>query len=110
MGLSAGVSLNAIGVRQAEDLADRLKLLPIAAVYSSPMERARETAAPLAGRLNLPVRIASGLNELDFGAWTRRTLDSLKGEPEKRWTRWSHGRAPSWRGSRPSTRQGSSPP
>ena len=87
VGRSAGVSLNAVGVRQAEDLADRLKLLPIAAVYSSPMERTWETAAPLAGRLNLPVRLAAGLNELDFGAWTGRTLDSLKGEPD--WTRFN---------------------
>ena len=86
-GRAGGVHLNAAGVQQARRLADRLRALPIAAVYSSPLERARETAAPLGKRLGLPVRIASGLDELDFGAWTGRTLESLRGEPD--WDRFN---------------------
>ncbi|MEE2957361.1 MAG: histidine phosphatase family protein [Actinomycetota bacterium] len=49
----------------------------VAAVYASPMERTRETAAPTARVLGLRVRTAAGLNECDFGAWTGRRLKDL---------------------------------
>src|SRR5262245_47260312 len=44
--------------------------LPIAAVYASPLERTRETAAPIAAALGLDVRVDEGLIELDVGEWT----------------------------------------
>jgi broad specificity phosphatase PhoE len=47
-GHTPGVSLNAAGQKQAQALVERLKPLPIQQIYSSPLERARETAAPLA--------------------------------------------------------------
>jgi probable phosphomutase (TIGR03848 family) len=86
-GRSVGVHLNAAGVRQARELARRLGRLPIGAVYSSPLERARETAAPLAERLGLRVELSPELEELDFGAWTGRTIDSLAGDPH--WHRFN---------------------
>ncbi|MBT6371856.1 MAG: MSMEG_4193 family putative phosphomutase [Acidimicrobiaceae bacterium] len=49
----------------------------VAAVYASPMERTRETAAPIARALGLRVRTAPGLNECDFGRWTGRRLKDL---------------------------------
>jgi probable phosphomutase (TIGR03848 family) len=79
-GRSPGVHLNAAGRGQAEALARTLDRLRLAAIYSSPLERARETAAALAERTGLPVRITSGLQELEYGAWTGRTLDSLAGD------------------------------
>lgn len=80
-GRSVGVHLNAAGLRQAHELARSLERLPIGAIYSSPLERARETAAPLAERLGLAVEISPALEELDFGAWTGRTIASLAGDP-----------------------------
>jgi probable phosphoglycerate mutase len=53
-------------------------------VYASPLERTRETAAPIAAALGLRVRIARGLIECDFGEWTGAELKNLMKLPE--WT------------------------
>ena len=67
------------GRRQAEAVAGRLQSLRrIAAVYASPLDRARETAAPLAAARGLPVRIEPALSDLDFGDWTGRSLARLR--------------------------------
>ena len=96
IGRSPGISLNADGRRQATALAGYLAALPIRAVYSSPMERTRETAAPLAERLGQPVRILEEINEVDFGEWTGFDFDRLSGDP--RWKTYrtfrSGGRIP----------------
>lgn len=80
-GRSPGVHLNAEGRAQADALAARLETAGLAAVYSSPLERARETAAPIARRAALDVSVADGLNEVDFGEWTGRTLRELDEAP-----------------------------
>jgi probable phosphomutase (TIGR03848 family) len=72
------VHLNENGRRQADEVAQALARAPIRAIYSSPMERARETAAPLAQVLGLEVQIVPGLNELDMGEWQGRTLKQLR--------------------------------
>jgi probable phosphomutase (TIGR03848 family) len=54
----------------------------IAAVYASPLERARETAAPIARRLGHKVIIERGLIEMDFGEWTGAELKALRKLPE----------------------------
>jgi probable phosphomutase (TIGR03848 family) len=76
-GWTKGVSLNDAGRQQAESLAERLKGAPIKHVYSSPLERARETAAPLARALRLPVKVHPGLGEIRYGRWTGRSLKVL---------------------------------
>jgi probable phosphomutase (TIGR03848 family) len=76
-GRMRGVPLDDEGVRQAHRLVRRLAGVDLAAVYSSPMERTRQTAAPLAARLGLEVAVRDGLNEIDFGAWTGRSWDEL---------------------------------
>lgn len=81
-GRTSGVRLNAAGREQAEQLAARLARLPIKHVYSSPLERARETAAPLARLFGCEVSVSEAFDELDFGAWTNRTLAELEGLPE----------------------------
>ncbi|HNT24612.1 MAG TPA: histidine phosphatase family protein [Anaerolineales bacterium] len=73
-----GVHLNARGRQQAEALAERLAPIPIKAIYSSPLERALETAAPLAERLGLPVSPRSGLIETDVGEWQGQSLKRLR--------------------------------
>ena len=77
------VSLNEEGRAQAERLAGRLAGARVAALYSSPLARARETAAPLARALGLEVQTSEALGEIRFGDWTGRTLDELDRDP--RW-------------------------
>jgi probable phosphoglycerate mutase len=74
-GRRRGLHLSGEGRRQAESVAVRLAAVPrIAAIYASPLERARETAAPLAKARGLAVRIEPGLLECDIGAWTGLSL------------------------------------
>jgi broad specificity phosphatase PhoE len=93
-GRTPGIHLNEAGRGQAAALAARLSTLPVAAVWSSPLERAVETAQPLARSLGLSVVRDQRLNEVNFGDWTGRTLIELDGMPgwrdfnERRsWTR-----------------------
>jgi probable phosphoglycerate mutase len=72
-----GVHLNKNGRKQAEAVAERLKSAPIKAVYSSPLERAMETAEPLANALSLEIRPRAGLIEVDFGEWQDQRLKGL---------------------------------
>lgn len=70
-GRAPGLHLADEGRRQAEAVARRIgRAGRVAAVYASPLERARETAAPIARALRLAVRIDRGLNECDIGEWT----------------------------------------
>jgi broad specificity phosphatase PhoE len=86
-GRAPGVTLNAEGRRQAERLAGHLAQRPIHAVYTSPLERARETAQPLCDRLGLVPAIAEALHEIDFGDWTGRAVAELDTLP--RWRRFN---------------------
>jgi probable phosphoglycerate mutase len=76
-GWTKGVHLNEAGQKQAQALAERLGQLPIAAIYSSPLERARETAEPLARAKGLKVQICEGLGEVRYGLWTGKSLKRL---------------------------------
>ena len=72
-----GVHLNKNGQQQALALAEKLGEAPIKAVYSSPLERAMETAAPLAQALGLEVQAREGLIEVDFGEWQDQRTKAL---------------------------------
>ncbi|KAA0591883.1 putative phosphoglycerate mutase [Azospirillum lipoferum] len=93
-GRMAGVRLSAQGRAEADALADRLSSQRLIAVLSSPLERAIETATPIAERQGLPLTIEPALNELDLGAWSGRRFEELHGDPA--WDLWnrarSHGR------------------
>jgi broad specificity phosphatase PhoE len=71
--------LSATGLSEAEALARRLASVRLAAVFSSPLERARQTAEPIAAaqRAKRSVIEHAGLLEVDYGAWSGRTLRSL---------------------------------
>jgi probable phosphomutase (TIGR03848 family) len=71
------VHLNAEGQEQAARLVTRMRHLPLRAIYSSPLERTRETAAPLAGALGLDVRTLPDAVELDFGEWVGQPIPAL---------------------------------
>lgn len=84
-GRAKGLSLADTGVAQAEAAGARIgQLGSVAAIYASPMERTRETAAPIAKATGLRVRVRAGLNECDFGDWTGKKLSDLRKLPE--WT------------------------
>jgi probable phosphoglycerate mutase len=73
-----GVRLNERGREQSDQLAEALKQTRIKAVYSSPLDRTMETAAPIAAAHNLEIVERPGLIELDFGDWQDKTLKSLR--------------------------------
>lgn len=82
------LALNEVGQAQARALARRLATWPIAAIYTSPLVRARQTAEPLAQRLRLSVQPVEGLLDMDYGHWQGRTPQEVaQAEPElyRRW-------------------------
>ena len=84
-GRAPGLHLADKGHEQAEAVAQRLaELKKISAVYASPLERTRETAAPIGKVAKQRVRIDRGLLECDFGAWTGKKLKDLMKKPEWR--------------------------
>ncbi len=77
-GRRPGLHLNARGRAQAEALALALADVPFVAIYTSPLERARETAAPLARRHGLRLRSREALAEVDPGAWEGQLLSRVR--------------------------------
>jgi broad specificity phosphatase PhoE len=80
-----GVHLSEQGRREAAELARWLAGERIDRIYSSPLERARETAAELADGRTLRVEPTAQWTEFDFGEWTGRSFAELDGDP--RWRR-----------------------
>ncbi len=60
-------SLSEVGRRQTQALTERMRAVPLAAIYSAPLGRARETAAPIAAAHGLELRLTSGLREVELG-------------------------------------------
>jgi broad specificity phosphatase PhoE/ribonuclease HI len=82
------VPLTSVGEQQAKAAGARLSHLEFAAVVSSPLGRARQTAAAVASASDLPVTVHDGLIETDFGDWERLTfLEAAERDPElhRRW-------------------------
>lgn len=79
-GWTPDVHLNDKGQAQAKALAGRLADKPIKAIYSSPLERAVETAQIIAGPHNLEVQIREGVGEVRYGEWTGQSLKELAKE------------------------------
>jgi len=81
-GRTPDVHLNEKGRQQAANLATLLVKQPIAAIYSSPLERCLETAQPLAAALGQSVIAEPGLLEVDYGEWRGAHLKELAKLPE----------------------------
>jgi len=73
-----GIHLNEVGREQAQRLSDMLADFPIKAVYASPLERAQETAEPIAQRQRLDVETMTELIEIDFGDWQGEKMEDLR--------------------------------
>lgn len=85
-----GVTLSAQGRREAEAVARRLASEGLEAVYSSPLERTRETAEPIAAAAGAAVTLNEDLSEIDFGTWTGKAFEDLREDPT--WRVWNHAR------------------
>jgi len=81
----ADPALADLGLGQAAALAQWLAEEDVDAIWSSPMRRARETAAPLAERLELAVTIDEGLAEYDREAASYIPIEELKAAGDPRW-------------------------
>jgi probable phosphomutase (TIGR03848 family) len=73
-----GIHLNERGQNQALALGEALKDVPIKAIYSSPLERAMDTAAAIASARNLPITVDDGLLEADMGKWQGKSWKTLR--------------------------------
>jgi broad specificity phosphatase PhoE len=90
--------LNAVGREQARGLAESLAAVPIAAVYSSDLRRASETAEIVSGALKLPLHVDAALRELDVGAWAGHTLAELRARHPEPVARWEKSGQRGWTG------------
>ena len=84
-GRTPGICLNEKGQLQAQRLADRFKNMTLNAIYSSPLERALQTATELARSMKLEVRKSEAANEINFGEWTGQSFECLSRDE-----RWRH--------------------
>jgi broad specificity phosphatase PhoE len=75
------------GRAQAERLAEALAGLEVARVITSPLRRARDTAAPIAAACGEAVEVDDRLVEIDYGEWEGRPLADLDPEVVARWRR-----------------------
>jgi broad specificity phosphatase PhoE len=76
------------GIRQVWALVEAMRGIRLAAVYSSPLQRALATAQPIAEAHGLPVRVVEGLREIDQGEWESRLLDEIRETDGARLQAW----------------------
>ena len=74
----SGIHLNERGQKQAQALGEALIRVPIKAIYSSPLERAMETAAPVATAHKLDIIQEPNLVDANVGKWQGKSLKSLR--------------------------------
>jgi ribonuclease H / adenosylcobalamin/alpha-ribazole phosphatase len=82
------VPLSAAGIDCAKRLGRSLEPAGLSAIYSSPLQRARATAAPIAAAADREVVIAGGLMEVDFGSLEGRTFDEIAATDPGLHERW----------------------
>jgi len=90
-GIAPGTHLNDVGLAQVASLVARLHDVPLTAIVSSPLERTRETAEPIANDHALTVEIVPELIEYDVGAWTDATFATLQSDAT--WLRFNRLRS-----------------
>jgi broad specificity phosphatase PhoE len=90
-GRAEGTNLTDEGQRQVARMVIAMHGVRLAAVVSSPLERTRQTAEPLARDHGVDVTVVASFNEIDFGGWTGATFAVLDGDP--RWRRYNATRS-----------------
>ncbi|WP_315986475.1 histidine phosphatase family protein [Microvirga sp. Mcv34] len=86
-----GVHLGAPGRAQADRLAQRFAGENISGIFTSPLERALETAQPIAARLEQSPQVCDAITEIEFGRWTGLSFESLNQDPL--WSSWNVSRS-----------------
>ncbi|NLL12422.1 MAG: histidine phosphatase family protein [Fibrobacter sp.] len=79
-GRMTGMHLSDHGKKQARNLIEFFKDRDLDAIYSSPMDRAVETASVLAEEKKLQIQICDAFNEIDFGDWTNKRFSELESD------------------------------
>jgi probable phosphoglycerate mutase len=92
-GRMGGVTLGQQGLDQAARLGRHFARISVASVQTSPLERAQETAKPIADRAGCEAEICEDIAEIDFGTWTGARFDDLAADPL--WTKWNTARGTS---------------
>ena len=90
-GWTRGVHLTPEGRRQAAELADYLSGISFEAVYSSPLQRACDTAAEIVKRQGIKVTVSDKWGEIRYGLWTGSAIKDLEADPD--WRRYNHFRS-----------------
>jgi len=90
----ADVPLDERGRAQARATASVLASQPLAAVYSSPLQRAVLTARPIAEARGLAVEVDERLTDLDFGEWQGKTLTEARRTWPELFARWERDPRP----------------
>lgn len=82
-GRAGGLHLSEVGQAQAKAAGERLAAVKrIEAIYASPLERTRETAAAISAAVGVKVTVDKGLLEVDIGDWTGQELKTVRKAPE----------------------------
>jgi broad specificity phosphatase PhoE len=82
------ISLNSTGLEQAQKIAARFKDGKITAIYSSPLPRALETAAPLAAEHHLEIEQIADLLDVDFGSWEGLSREEAQAKNAELYDLW----------------------
>jgi phosphoserine phosphatase len=85
---SRDIPLTEAGRDQCAAVARALAGTTVAAVYASPLERARASAELIAKPHGLPVRIVSAFSEMTFGSWEGLTRDEARARDPEAWAQW----------------------
>lgn len=86
-----GVHLSLAGRAHARELAQHFAGEDVAAVISSPRERAQETAGPIAQAMGMTHRVSTALDEVNLGAWQGHSFATLAADAH--WQRWNTARS-----------------
>lgn len=84
VGRAQGVSLSEAGRAQVAELVDYFSSVPVAQILCSPLERAKETATPIATSKGLAVQVSQAFAEVEFGTWGGLTFAQLESDPQWR--------------------------
>lgn len=83
------IALSDLGRSQMVRAAQRLAAEPLDAAWTTPLDRAQESARIVLSGRDVPLRIADGLREIHFGVWEGLTLDEARARHPDVWARWS---------------------
>ncbi len=88
------ISLNGTGERQAEELGNMIlwKKIPVAGIYTSKLNRARQTASIISEMLDVPCQVEEGLEEMNLGIWEGRTWKLVQEEYSREYQNWQDNR------------------